>query len=69
MFGGDRSGKLHSVHLAQIINQTTSYCWFLWAVLEASTNTATVVQREKQSEGILGLIMQAISCDVLHYYY
>jgi len=36
VFGEDRGNKLHTVHLAQIINQTTSYCWYLWAVLEAS---------------------------------
>ena len=46
MFGGDRGSKLHTVHLAEIIHETTLYCWFLWAVLEANINTVTVVQTE-----------------------
>ena len=37
---------MHIAHLTKIICQTTSFCWFLWAVLEASTNTATFVQTE-----------------------
>jgi hypothetical protein len=47
VFGEDRGSKLHTVHLVQITKETTSYCWFLWAVLERSTNRASSCAREK----------------------
>jgi hypothetical protein len=47
VFGEDRGSKLHTVHLAQIMNESTSYCWFLWALLEPSTNSASSCTREK----------------------
>jgi hypothetical protein len=50
VFDKDTGSKQHIVHLAQIIKEITSYCWFLWAVLEASTNTATVVQTENTAQ-------------------
>ena len=46
VFGEERGSKMNTVYLEQIIHETTSYCWILWAVLEASTNTATYVQTE-----------------------